>query len=130
LTLEIQPSRHNHASALKRSPFYSTYNLFKNNPIYEDLISDETGIPLKELADTLSSKKYPIGSGVKFNIQEENRRMGATSLVNMWKEGMGIDIEGQNEGQGSGENPSAIEQAGGGIREPGEGLDEKQSSMV
>ncbi|KAJ5187717.1 hypothetical protein N7449_010711 [Penicillium cf. viridicatum] len=130
LTLEIQPSRHNHASALKRSPFYSTYNLFKNNPIYEDLISDETGIPLKELADTLSSKKYPIGSGVKFNIQEENRRMGATSLVNMWKEGMGMDIEGENEGQGSEENSSAIEHGGDGIREPGEGLDEKQSSMV
>ena len=129
MTLEIQPSRHNHASALKRSPFYSTYNLFKNNPIYEDLISDETGIPLKELADTLSSKKYPIGAGVKSNIQEENRRMGATSLVNMWKEGMGMEIEGENGGQGSGENPPAIEH-GGGIREPGEGLDEKQSSVV
>ncbi|CAI7611361.1 unnamed protein product [Penicillium palitans] len=129
LTLEIQPSRHNHASALKRSPFYSTYNLFKNNPIYEDLISDETGIPLKELADTLSSKKYPIGAGVKSNIQEENRRMGATSLVNMWKEGMGMEMEGENEGEHSGENPFAIEH-GGSIREPGEGLDEKQSSVV
>ncbi|KAJ5170207.1 uncharacterized protein N7500_002990 [Penicillium coprophilum] len=128
LTFEIQHSRHNHASALKRSPFYSTYNLFKNNPVYEDLISEETGIPLKELADTLSSKKYPIGAGVKFNIQEENRRMGATSLVNMWKEGMGIEIE--NEGRDSGENGSEIENVGGGIREPGEGLDEKKSSVV
>lgn len=54
--------------------------------------------------------------------------MGATSLVNMWKEGMGIDIEGENEGQGSGENPAIGH--GGGIREPGEGLDEKQRSMV
>lgn len=51
--------------------------------------------------------------------------MGATSLVNMWKEGMGIDIEGENEGQG-GENPSVIEHVGGGIKEPGE----KQSSVV
>lgn len=128
LTFEIQHSRHNHASALKRSPFYSTYNLFKNNPIYEDLISEETGIPLKELADTLSSKKYPIGAGVKFNIQEENRRMGATSLVNMWKEGMGMEIEGEFEGQDSGES-AGIEHVGG-IREPGEGLEgEKQSSV-
>lgn len=55
--------------------------------------------------------------------------MGATSLVNMWKEGMGMDIEGEDEGQGSGENPSAIEH-GVGIREPGEGLDEKESSVV
>ncbi|KAF9247437.1 hypothetical protein DTO006G1_3395 [Penicillium roqueforti] len=131
LIFEIQHSRHNHASALKRSPFYSTYNLFKNNPIYEDLISDETSIPLKELADTLSSKKYPIGAGVKSNIQEENRRMGATSLVNMWKEGMGIDVELENEGQDFGENGPVVEHLGGGIREPGEGLeDEKQSSVV
>ncbi|KAJ5374176.1 hypothetical protein N7517_006182 [Penicillium concentricum] len=128
LSFEIQPSRHNHASALKRSPFYTTYNLFKNNPVYEDLISEETGIPLKELADTLSSKKYPIGAGVKFNIQEENRRMGATSLVNMWKEGMGIEIE--NEGQDSGENGSEIGNVGGGIREPGEGLEGDKKSSV
>ncbi|KAJ5964157.1 uncharacterized protein N7479_004033 [Penicillium vulpinum] len=128
LVLEIQHSRHNHASALKRSPFYTTYNLFKNNPVYEDLISEETGIPLKELADTLSSKKYPIGAGVKSNIQEENRRMGATSLVDMWKEGMGIKIE--NEGQDSSENGPGIGNVGG-IREPGERLeDEKRSSVV
>ncbi|OQE38983.1 hypothetical protein PENCOP_c007G05313 [Penicillium coprophilum] len=128
LTFEIQHSRHNHASALKRSPFYSTYNLFKNNPVYEDLISEETGIPLKELADTLSSKKYPIGAGVKSNIQEENRRMGATSLVNMWKEGMGIEIK--NEGRDSGENGPEIGNVNDGIREPGEGLDEKKSPVV
>ncbi|KAJ5788647.1 hypothetical protein N7457_003637 [Penicillium paradoxum] len=97
LMFEIQSSRHNHASALKRSPFYSTYNLFKNNPVYEDLISEGTGIPLKELADTLASKKYRIGAGVKENIQEENRQMGAMSLVNMWKEGMGIEIEEEEE---------------------------------
>ncbi|KAJ5823983.1 hypothetical protein N7447_006323 [Penicillium robsamsonii] len=128
LIFEIQHSRHNHASALKRSPFYSTYNLFKNNPVYEDLISEETGIPLKELADTLSSKKYPIGAGVKFNIQEENRRMGATSLVNMWKEGMGIGIE--NEEQDCGENGSETGNIGDGIREPGEGLEGDKKSSV
>ncbi|KAJ5400946.1 hypothetical protein N7465_011435 [Penicillium sp. CMV-2018d] len=106
LTLEIQPSRHNHASAVTRNPFYSTYNLYKDSPIYEDLVSDETGIPLIELADTLSSKKHHIGPGVKSNIQDDNRRMGATSLANLWKEGMWRD-----------------RYRGGGIREPGEGLD-------
>ncbi|CAI7650577.1 unnamed protein product [Penicillium bialowiezense] len=118
LTFEIQESRHNHASALKRSPFYSTYNLFKNNPIYEDLISEDTGIPLKELADTLASKKYNIGPGVKSNIQEENRRMGAASLVNMWNEGMYIDEESPSEGQRST------------IREPGEIADEKSNGVA
>ena len=57
--------------------------------------------------------------------------MGATSLVDMWKEGMGIDVEIENEGQDSGENVPVNEHLGGGIREPGEELeDEKQSSVV
>ncbi|KAJ5142677.1 uncharacterized protein N7515_001464 [Penicillium bovifimosum] len=115
LVIDIQPSRHNHASALKRSPFYSTYNLFKDNPIYADLISEETGIPLKELADTLPSKKYSIGPGVKDNIQAENRRMGAASLVDMWKERMGIQT-----GNGNGEAGERDVEDAGGIREPGE----------
>ncbi|CAG8242887.1 unnamed protein product [Penicillium olsonii] len=120
LTFEIQSSRHNHASALKRSPFYSTYNLFKNNPVYEDLMSDETGIPLKELADTLASKKYNIGSGVKDNIQEENRQMGATSLVNMWEEGMETE-----------RNILAFsEEQATGIREPGDSDGTKLTDVV
>lgn len=130
LLFEIQTSRHNHASALKRSPFYTTYNLFKNNPIYEDLISEETGIPLKELADTLPSKKYPIGPGVKDNIQEENRRMGGTSLADMWREGMEIDIETGDEGL-EGKNGNGKEDTGLGIREPGERIkDEQQNGVV
>lgn len=57
--------------------------------------------------------------------------MGATSLVNMWKEGMGMEIEDENKGQDTGENSSVIEHVGGGIREPGEGLEDgKQSSVV
>jgi hypothetical protein len=51
--------------------------------------------------------------------------------MNMWKEGMGIDIENKNEGQDSGENGSVVEHVGTGIREPGEGLeDEKKNSVV
>jgi hypothetical protein len=36
----------------------------------------------------LPSKKYHIGNGVKENIQEENRWMGAMSLMDLWKEGL------------------------------------------
>ena len=57
--------------------------------------------------------------------------MGAASLVNMWKEGMGMEIENGNEGQTTGENSSVGEHASGGIREPGEGLEDgKQGSVV
>jgi hypothetical protein len=127
ITFEIQASRHNHASALKRSPFYSTYNLSKkDNPIYDDLMSEETGIPLKELADTLPSKKYHIGSLVKSNIQEDNRRMGAASLINMWKEGMGIEIEGQERE----DNPFSNESGDVGVREPGDRPEGSQNGVV
>jgi hypothetical protein len=127
ITFEIQSSRHNHASALKRSPFYSTYNLSKkDNPIYDDLMSEETGIPLKELADTLPSKKYHIGPLVKSNIQEDNRRMGAASLINMWKEGMGIEVEGKERE----ETPFGNQNGGVGVREPGDKAEGKHNGVV
>lgn len=57
--------------------------------------------------------------------------MGATSLVNMWKEGMGIGIDNENEVQDTGENSSVVEHVSGGIREPGEGLEDgKRSSVI
>ncbi|KAJ5572238.1 hypothetical protein N7535_005898 [Penicillium sp. DV-2018c] len=130
LVVEIQSSRHNHASALKRSPFYSTYNLFKDNPIYQDLMSEETGIPLKELADTLPSKKYSIGPGVKDNIQAENRRMGAASLMDMWREGMGIETGVEGEGSGDGENGYVRNHGGVGIREPDERVRDHKDGVV
>lgn len=77
---------------MKRNPFYSTYNLFKSNPIYDDMMQAETGVPLKELADVLQSKKYYITVGVRDKIQEQNRRLGAGSLVELWKEGMESDV--------------------------------------
>jgi hypothetical protein len=86
-------------------------------------MSDETGIPLKELADTLASKKYHIGPGVKDNIQADNRRMGAASLMNMWKEGMGMEIEGQ-------ENPFDNGNGGVNIQEPGDRTEKKQKGVV
>jgi hypothetical protein len=86
IIIEIQSSRHNHPSNISRNPFYTTYNTHKTSPMYKDLVRD--GIPVKELADCLPSKKYHIGNGVKENIQEENRWMGAMSLMDLWKEGL------------------------------------------
>jgi hypothetical protein len=86
IIMEIQSSRHNHPSNISRNPFYTTYNTHKTSPMYKDLVRD--GIPVKELADCLPSKKYHIGTGVKENIQEENRWMGAMSLMDLWKEGL------------------------------------------
>ncbi|KAJ5183405.1 hypothetical protein N7492_001021 [Penicillium capsulatum] len=89
----IEPSRHNHAASLKRNPFYSTYNLFKSNPIFDDMMQRDTGVPLKALADVLQSKKYYITAGVRNKVQEENRRLGAYSLMELWEEGKEWEME-------------------------------------
>lgn len=60
--------------------------MHKTSPMYKDLIRE--GVPVRELADCLPSKKYHIGVGVKENIQEENRWMGAMSLMDLWEEGL------------------------------------------
>ncbi|KAJ5758141.1 uncharacterized protein N7511_006835 [Penicillium nucicola] len=86
IMIQIQSSRHNHPSNISRNPFYTTYNMHKMSPMYKDLIRE--GVPVRELADCLPSKKYHIGIGVKENIQEENRWMGAMSLMDLWKEGL------------------------------------------
>jgi hypothetical protein len=93
-------------------------------------MSEETGIPLKELADTLPSKKYSIGPGVKDNIQAENRRMGAASLVDMWREGMGIETGLEGEGTGEGEDGYVREDVGVGIREPGERARDQKDGVI
>lgn len=90
MTIEctIQPSRHNHEASMKRNPFYSTYNLFKSSPVYDDMMQKETGAPFRELADVLQRPKYHISGAIKHKVQEQNRRLGAHSLMGLWREGM------------------------------------------
>ncbi|KAJ5084812.1 NAD(P)H-dependent D-xylose reductase xyl1 [Penicillium alfredii] len=88
LTCTIQASYHNHERAMRRSPFYSTYNIFKNNAVYEDLTGRETGIPLPALGDALARKKYYISNRVKDKVRQETECMGAGSLMGLWREGM------------------------------------------
>lgn len=73
---------------MKRNPFYTTYNLFKSSPIFDDMMQTDTGVPLKELADVLQRQKYYITAGVRNKIQEQNRSLGAGSLMELWEKGM------------------------------------------
>ncbi|KAJ5586799.1 uncharacterized protein N7459_002564 [Penicillium hispanicum] len=87
----VEDSYHDHRSSLKRNPFFGTYNLPVSgdfpDPIYSDMIAEETGVPLKQLADTLQSKKFRIRVDVKRRIWHVNSRMGGTSLKDLWEEG-------------------------------------------
>lgn len=86
ITCRINPSRYNHSTAQGKNPYYSTFYLVRNSYPYRDL--RDTGIPLRELADPLVGKKGQIPMSVKKKVQEENVRLGATSLLKLYEEGL------------------------------------------
>jgi hypothetical protein len=88
MTCEIKPSTHNHDRTLRRNPFHSVYDIDKDTPIYADMTSAETAVPLKELADVLQRPKQPKKSYVKPQTQRTTARMGAYSLRELWREGL------------------------------------------
>ncbi|XHF98146.1 hypothetical protein AWENTII_001714 [Aspergillus wentii] len=87
LTCTIQPSRHNHESALRRNPYHTAFNIDTSTYPYQDLIKN-TEIPLRELADGMMSRKEHMPFRVKRRIQAENERLGATSLMELYREGI------------------------------------------
>ncbi|KAE8351159.1 hypothetical protein BDV28DRAFT_158984 [Aspergillus coremiiformis] len=96
LTCTIQPSRHNHESALRRNPFHTVFRVSEKSYQSQDLV--RTGIPLKELADVPMARKSHEPLRVKRRIQEENERFGATSLVGLYEAGLGekrSEVEGK-----------------------------------
>ncbi|GIK02362.1 hypothetical protein Aspvir_006411 [Aspergillus viridinutans] len=90
LRCEILPSRHNHESALQRNPFHGTFRVYDSTYQYRDLV--KTGIPLKELADETMSRKRHEPFRVKRQMMKENKRLGATSLMRLYREGLGENI--------------------------------------
>ena len=89
IVCQIDDSYHDHLSSLKRNPFFGTYNLPMQggDAVYNDMLSKETGVPLKQLADTLQSRKFPISMDIKRRIWHVNTRIGGTSLMDLWEEG-------------------------------------------
>jgi hypothetical protein len=58
----------------------------------------KTGIPLKELADETMSRKRHEPFRVKRQMMKENKRLGATSLMRLYREGLGENILEEKEG--------------------------------
>ncbi|KAF7117023.1 hypothetical protein CNMCM5793_005670 [Aspergillus hiratsukae] len=87
LKCEILPSRHNHESALERNPFHGTFRVYDSTYQYRDLVN--TQIPLKELADETMSRKRHEPFRVKRHMMKENKRLGAMSLMGLYREGLG-----------------------------------------
>lgn len=88
VTCFMQLSRHNHARTLKRNPFHSVWYIDKESPIYKDMMSHKTAIPIRELADVLQRPKPTRSQQARDSIRETNLRLGAESLMELWREGM------------------------------------------
>ncbi|KAB8073662.1 hypothetical protein BDV29DRAFT_175167 [Aspergillus leporis] len=98
LTCTIEPSRHNHESALRRNPFHTSFHVSKTSIQHHDLV--RTGIPMKELADVPMARKEYESVRVKKRVQGENEKLGATSLVGLFESGIGSgnkEIDGEME---------------------------------
>ncbi|KAJ9299123.1 hypothetical protein DTO271G3_3365 [Paecilomyces variotii] len=87
ITCKIDYSRHSHESAVLRNPYHNSYEILTNSYWYHDL-TKSTGIPLPELADGLMSRKEHVPLRIKKRFQEENGRMGATSLMGLYRDGL------------------------------------------
>lgn len=63
------------------------YDIDKDTPIYADMTSPETAVPLKGLADVLQRPKRWKAAWVKPQTLKTSVRMGAHSLRELWREG-------------------------------------------
>ncbi|KAL1854573.1 hypothetical protein Plec18170_004663 [Paecilomyces lecythidis] len=107
ITCKIDYSRHNHESAVLRNPYYGAYEVLTNSYWYHDL-TKSTGIPQHELADGMMSRKEHIPFRIKRRYQDENVRMGATSLMGLYKDG--LEKKGKSEDEVLGAEPELKEE--------------------
>ncbi|KAL2003334.1 hypothetical protein VTN02DRAFT_4244 [Thermoascus thermophilus] len=90
MTCQIEPSIHSHESSLLRNPYHSTFKVLTNSFQYHDLTKC-TGIPLPELADSRLGLKRHAPFRIKRRIEAENERLGATSLMKLYEEGLEME---------------------------------------
>ncbi|KAJ6102001.1 hypothetical protein N7486_004428 [Penicillium sp. IBT 16267x] len=82
----IEPSRHNHENAIRRNHYFSTFYPDKEDPIYKDMNSPQTRVPLKALGDVLQSRKQKVNSYTQSKIYGTRRALGAESIMDIWRE--------------------------------------------
>ncbi|KAJ5697301.1 hypothetical protein N7488_010985 [Penicillium malachiteum] len=80
----IEASRHNHQSNMRRNPWYAAYEPNEEDPIYKDMMSPQTGTPLRGLADVLQRNFAPSTPERRYPVRFERRHIGADSLMEMW----------------------------------------------
>ncbi|GLA36481.1 hypothetical protein AnigIFM63309_002669 [Aspergillus niger] len=100
LTCTIQPSRHNHVSAMTRNPYHTFFYVDKESHMYKDLV--KSGIPLDYLADGPMRRKAHVPERVKRMLDRDVWRFGGKSLMGLYRFGMESE-NGKESGDGDGE---------------------------
>ncbi|OJZ92638.1 hypothetical protein ASPFODRAFT_56212 [Aspergillus luchuensis CBS 106.47] len=104
LTCTIQPSRHNHVSAMTRNPYHTFFYVDKESHMYKDLV--KSGIPLDYLADGPMRRKAHVPERVKRMLDRDVWRFGGKSLMGLYRFGVESERErerkdGKSEGEGT-----------------------------
>ncbi|GES60385.1 probable NAD(P)H-dependent D-xylose reductase xyl1 [Aspergillus terreus] len=86
LVCDIQPARHNHHSAMRRSPFHGPFRVDRDSHVFRDLAA--SGVPVAALADVSMARKEGVSEAVRRRVRRENERLGAGSLQALYLEGM------------------------------------------
>ncbi|KAL2868821.1 uncharacterized protein BJX67DRAFT_38559 [Aspergillus lucknowensis] len=88
LTCHLEPSRHNHQSALHRNPFYTSFSKpNRQSEIYLDLVHGAR-MELRALADVPMARKEFLSRDEKKKTYAWAVRQGAASLMEMYKKGI------------------------------------------
>jgi hypothetical protein len=86
LVCDIQPARHNHHSAMRRSPFHGPFRVDRDSHVFRDLAA--SGVPVAALGDVSMARKEGVSEAVRRRVRRENERLGAGSLQALYLEGM------------------------------------------
>jgi hypothetical protein len=87
LTCQIQQSFYNNEAAMKKNPYYNTFYVLTNSSQYHDLVKC-AGIPQPELADCSLTRKKRVPLRIRQRVQQDNERLGALSLMELYREGI------------------------------------------
>lgn len=72
---------------MKKNPYYSTFYVLTNSFQYHDLVKC-ADIPQPELADCSLTRKKQVPLRIRQRIQQDNERLGALSLMELYQEGI------------------------------------------
>ncbi|KAJ5106330.1 hypothetical protein N7456_003005 [Penicillium angulare] len=91
----ISLSRHNNENAMRRNPFNLPYLCYEKSAIYKDMTGPQTGVPVKALGDIIQQRKRSAPSRTQSIIRGQRRVMGAESLMDLWRDGVRSEEDGE-----------------------------------